>query len=322
MNNLRLTIVVPVYEVEEYIETCISSLLVCNRTDYEILIVNDGTKDRSIEVVKEKFTDPRIRIIEQQNAGLSAARNLGLAQARGEYIWFFDSDDWAETKEIPLIIEELHDVDFVFFNSYFINYDHKDTQIIIELKGRPTTIEELIKSKYFFCTPYYIFRKAFLQQNNLCFEVGILHEDSLFTPIMITYAKAIKCFNKPVYHHRFREGSITHSKASPKRIMDLMYILKMLVDFGDNYVDSAIRLKWGVCIAQIINSVMFLSQNCEDRSVVTALRNFINHDTRLLHYLKEAGINNKIMRLIAKLYFNRLFDVYSFLYRLRYYSRN
>lgn len=318
MNNIKLSIVVPVYEVEEYIETCISSLLVYNRKDYEILIVNDGTKDKSIEIVKQKFIDARIRIIVQQNAGLSAARNLGMKEARGEFIWFFDSDDWAETEEIPSIIDELQDVDFIFFSSYYMNYEDKTTQIIKELDGKPTNIEELICSQFFCCAPYYIFRKEFLLLNNLTFKVGLLHEDSLFTPIMITYAKKIKCHNRPVYHHRCREGSITHSKVSPKRIMDLMYILKTLVEFGENNVNTSIKLEWGLCIAQTLNSVMFQAQQCDDKKVIAELRNYINHEPRLLYYLKNAGMNNKIMRRLALLTRNRLFDVYSVLYRLRY----
>ena len=90
---MKLSIIVPVYNVEKYIIKCIDSLLLNNTNDYEIIVVNDGTKDRSIELVKNKFCDSKIRIVEQENQGLSAARNTGVAEAMGDYIWFVDSDD-------------------------------------------------------------------------------------------------------------------------------------------------------------------------------------------------------------------------------------
>ena len=116
---MKLSIIVPVYGVEKYIEQCIASLLTPGCNDYEIIVVNDGTKDKSIEIVEQSFTDPRIRIIHKENGGLSSARNLGIREAQGEYVWFFDSDDWAETQSIPDIVSRLNDVDCLYFKSYF-----------------------------------------------------------------------------------------------------------------------------------------------------------------------------------------------------------
>ena len=108
-----LSIIVPVYNVEPYIKKCIASLLVPNCDEYEIIVVNDGTKDNSINIIRKNFDDSRIRIIEQDNAGLSAARNRGIREACGEYIWCFDSDDWAEPDAISQIISELNGEDLI-----------------------------------------------------------------------------------------------------------------------------------------------------------------------------------------------------------------
>lgn len=89
MNNMykkKLSIIVPVYNVEKYIVKCISSLLEQNYDDYEIIIVNDGTKDNSINLIQQHFNDSKLRIINQTNQGLSVARNTGLAESCGEYI--------------------------------------------------------------------------------------------------------------------------------------------------------------------------------------------------------------------------------------------
>ena len=85
---MKLSIIIPVYQVEKYVKKCVSSLLIPNRNDYELIIINDGTKDRSIEIVEQSFSDSRIRIIHQKNAGLSAARNRGIRAAKGLYFWF------------------------------------------------------------------------------------------------------------------------------------------------------------------------------------------------------------------------------------------
>ena len=99
-----ISIVVPVYNVEEYINECIESIQKQTYTNLEILVINDGTKDRSIEVIKDLMNDPRIQVINQSNQGLSGARNTGMRAAKGKYISLIDSDD----KVKPTFIEELY----------------------------------------------------------------------------------------------------------------------------------------------------------------------------------------------------------------------
>ena len=117
MNNTFLTIVIPVYNVEKYIEKC---LLSCVHQDipsdsYEIIVVNDGTKDNSLRIAESiATTHSNISIVSQQNKGLSAARNTGLKLAKGNYIWFIDSDDWIEDNCLSSICQRLaQDIDIL-----------------------------------------------------------------------------------------------------------------------------------------------------------------------------------------------------------------
>ena len=103
---MKISVVVPVYNVENYISKCVSTLLNQGYDDYEIIIVDDGSKDRSIEIVKNTFKDSRIKIIRQENKGLSGARNTGLRAASGDYVWFVDSDDWIEENCLPEIVND------------------------------------------------------------------------------------------------------------------------------------------------------------------------------------------------------------------------
>jgi hypothetical protein len=139
---------------------------------------------------------------------------------------------------------------------------------------------------------------------------------------MVTHAKTNKCYKTPVYHHRFRDGSITHSEVSPKRIKDLIYIIKSLTRYGNEAIPSSIKYKWGYCIAQTLNSVLFLSQKCNHKEATDELKMFVNHNSSAINYLYHAGMNNRILAMGAIIFNGQLYQIYKFLYRFRYYKIN
>lgn len=317
MDRIKLSIIVPVYNVERYIKKCIASLLVEGENNYEIVIVNDGTKDHSIEVVKENFNDSRIRYIEQENGGLSAARNHGIAVARGEYIWCVDSDDWVESKEIPQMIALLDgEIDILYFGSYFSDSESTGETMQASIDNYAATGKELACTSFEHCAPYYLMRKQMLDENNLRFTEGILHEDSLFTPIMITYCGKVLRYDNPVYHHLQRDGSITHT-VSAKRIYDMMYVIKTLVAYGDTLPED-IRWKWGRCIAQITDGVLLCSKSCKDSEAKEKLKQYLNNNSPVIEYLAHSGRNNRIMARLASITGGRLYQVYGILSKIRY----
>lgn len=319
-NTLLLSIIVPVYNVEKYIENCISSLLVPDCYDYEIIIVNDGTKDKSIDIVKKRFNDSRIRIIEQENAGLSAARNHGIEESKGAFFWCVDSDDWVETEEIRGILSELKketDLDLLYFNKYFKNFDISGAESLVELNNKAETGKGLACAGFSHCAPYYVIRKHLLIDNHLEFKEGILHEDSLFTPQMIPLCNQVLCYIPPVYHYRQREGTITHSIVNSKRLYDLIGVLQELVEYGESKISLDIKYKWGRCIAQLTNELLFLSQQCKDKNALVNVRSYVNKNWSILRYLFHGGRNNKIMSVFSYLSFGNLYDVYFLLYRIR-----
>ena len=100
----KISVIVPVYGVEDYIKKCIDSLVNQTFKDFEVLVVNDGTLDRSIDIIKESFNDKRIKILNKENGGLSDARNFALSYATGEYIMYVDSDDYVHEE----ILEKMY----------------------------------------------------------------------------------------------------------------------------------------------------------------------------------------------------------------------
>lgn len=314
---MKLSIIVPVYGVEKYIEKCISSLLIPNNNDYEIIIVNDGTKDKSIDIIEDTFSDSRIRIIHQDNAGLSAARNRGIQEAKGEYVWCFDSDDWAENEHIINIINMLDSCDVVALSHYYLNYEDVGKEI---LKGYSVCARnglELISQVFQPCAPYYIYKREILLKYGLRFKVGILHEDNLFTSTALPYMSKLKFYDSPVYHHRMRNESITHV-ISPKRISDIIYILDELLKYGKE-LPLKIRFKWGRCIVSSVNSLLFLTNQIHNSEIETLVNLYVDKNKALIEYLsKSSSFKNRVLGWTSVLMNGKVSKAYKLLYKIRY----
>lgn len=125
--KIKVSVIIPVYNVEEYIEKCLDSVVNQTLKEIEIIVVNDGTKDNSMKKIEKYFSDSRIKIINKQNGGQSSARNAGLAISKGEYISFIDSDDFIEEKMLEELYTESENTDIVFSDS--LNYNMIDNKI-------------------------------------------------------------------------------------------------------------------------------------------------------------------------------------------------
>lgn len=315
---IKLSIIVPVYGVEQYIEECIASLLIPERDDYEIIVVNDGTKDRSIDIIHSRFSDSRIRIINQKNQGLSAARNHGIREAHGQYVWMFDGDDWAETEHLSKIIDTLKEEDVLVFSSYYINYiDEAKETVRTETLSAATGLE-LCSKNHYHAVPFYIYRRQVLLDNTLWFTEGILHEDSLFTPIALPYMSEIQYFHSPVYHYRQRSGSITKN-ISTKRIQDMIYVVNSLVEHGETCIPKNKKYNWGICVTDVLHNLLKTTIEGADTETKKMVRNFVNGNKKVLQYLIHSNsFNNRMMGILSYLAWGNLSGVYHLLYKIRY----
>ena len=236
---MKLSIVVPTYNVEKYIARCLNSLhnQDVKHDTYEIIVVNDGSTDHSLEVVQElTATWINVKIISQPNAGLSEARNTGLRLAKGEYIWFIDSDDWIEEYSLPIIMEHLKGLDILMIEHNLANDQSKTPNTIrYEIPNHLYTgIQILDQRNPQNCVPFYIYRKSLITDNQLCFKKGIYYEDSLFTPMILCYAQDIRFLSQPIYNYYQRPGSITNSRKTSKHCLDCIVIANELIDFIQN----------------------------------------------------------------------------------------
>ncbi|CAM4467537.1 glycosyltransferase [Paenibacillus typhae] len=224
MKYPQISIVVPIYNVEQYLERCMQSLVNQTYRNVEIILVNDGSTDGSSSICdKYENMDQRIQVIHKLNGGLSDARNFGLKVSRGEYVLFVDSDDYIELDAC----EKLYNVikqfssdapDLIIGNARKIHNDtttylmHKGTENYALLSGPNYMLKELKTESLHMAVWLNLYRNEFLKKNNLEFKVGLLHEDEQFTPRVLLKANNVICTDIIFYNYIIRSSSITMSK--------------------------------------------------------------------------------------------------------------
>jgi Glycosyltransferases involved in cell wall biogenesis len=233
-----ISLIIPVYNVEQYLEDCLNSVVAQTFHDYEVICVNDGSTDGSKWILEEyQRKCPQIKIISQSNKGLSAARNAGIQAAKGDYLFFLDSDDWIEPNTLEMLARKQSGEDLICFNGRRSFEDgtieEPDSGIEeMQLTGWEYYNKYALVSRkfHFVCSVLRLYRREYLLQNNLFFENGIYHEDNLFTPVACYYAQTVKVIPDCLYTYRIREGSIT-TTINFKRIKDLIWIDNKLATF-------------------------------------------------------------------------------------------
>lgn len=251
---MLLSIIIPVYKVEKYIRNTLESIFSqeVDSTQFEVIVVNDGTPDNSMSIVSEfKNNYSNLHIINQTNQGLSCARNSGLHIAQGTFIWFVDSDDTVAPDSLNHlfnICQENQDTDILGFDIKKINESDQDEYIepiIFKAKNKNLYNKSFDKGEWgnkiqLAPVQRFIFRHQFLIEYNLNFYPGIYHEDIEFMARALFFAKNIKMIPYQPYLYLIRtRGSIMSSK-DIKSVEDIKKIIELLIEFKNN---NAIRIK-------------------------------------------------------------------------------
>ena len=217
---MKISVILPVYNSEKYIRKAIESVLNQTFSDFELIIVNDGSTDNTLDIIKS-FEDDRITIINQSNQGPGAARNNALKIARGQYVMYLDSDDWYHERALEISYNEItkHDADMTFFQ--MINYNNGEVyeNDWFDLK----TFDESFENRAFSPkeTPGSIFdlsvgvcqkiySREFLNKIDAKFPEGIFFEDMPFFYYVYLKAERVSIIKKHLYYRRKHDESITH----------------------------------------------------------------------------------------------------------------
>ena len=236
---MKFSIIIPIYNVEQYLCDCLDSVLNQSFSDWEAICVNDGSTDGSAAILEEYVVkDKHFKIVTQPNGGLSSARNRGMEMAKGDYIVFLDSDDWLELGALETLAKNLDGEDMICFSGRRYFEDEKDYRQSDNLNERCYSSGmdyyngNALQSRdfAFVCVVLRAYRRDFLVRSHLLFKQGIYHEDNLFTPIACYFAQKVKQINNCLYDYRVRANSIMTTN-NTKRLHDLMETANVLAAF-------------------------------------------------------------------------------------------
>ncbi len=227
----KVSIIVPIYNVEMYIGKCLETLVNQTLKDIEIILVNDGSKDGSAEIAKKylKKYPEKIIYLEKENGGLSDSRNYGLPHAKGEYIAFLDSDDYVEENMYEEMYElaKKEDSDMVQCNFYW-EYPDKNKKKIGELRQYSNKKEMLVKTRVEAWNK--LIKREILEQNpEIKFPKGLRYEDVEFTYKLVPYVEKVSILNKPFIHYIQRGNSISNTQN--ERTKEIFNVLDNVIKY-------------------------------------------------------------------------------------------
>lgn len=224
-----ISIIIPVYNVEKYIRRCLDSISNQDFTEWECILIDDGSNDNSGKTCDEySKLDNRFKVIHQTNKGVSAARNAGLDSAKGEWITFVDSDDWVEDCYLSELFSNVNGADFVICNNIIDEYKKKT---VIKHFNVPQLKEELLGAfpthNHFLGTPWNkLFRTSIIKNNNLLFPTNIKYnEDLLFTFQYCYYSSSFKSVNSNLYHYNHQNETSTTNNIDLSTFSDKCFVI-------------------------------------------------------------------------------------------------
>ena len=288
-----VSIIIPVYQVEKYLDKCVASVVNQTYTNLEIILIDDGSPDNCPAICdKWKSRDPRITVIHQQNGGLSVARNKGLKLASGEFIGFVDSDDWIEPEMYKILLTALleteADIAFCKFQSETESTKavrSKQASNERKIYSRKEALEMQLRGHIASAVWNKIYRRNIL--SNISFPEGKICEDHLWTPLVIGNAKLIVCVNHSLYHYFQRPDSlIRNNKLAVKRGLDRIELCKQRT----NYIRKNYPALAGIANLELLNLL-----SSEYIKIKLNSHGF-DEDGRILRELHqiflESGVNN------------------------------
>ena len=313
-----LSIIIPMYKVEPFIEKCLNSCLCqdISKEEYEIVCVNDGSPDKSADIAKQiAKNNTNIRVIDRPNGGLSAARNTGIDNALGEYLFFVDSDDWIEANCLQKIVSVLNAEKPDVLCICAANVLGYCLQRRMDYTGfNSVSGPESMLTHTSSCAPFQIVRKAHLCENNIRFFEGIYHEDVEYTPRMRYFAKKVSYLNDIIYYVYQNPNSITRT-INVKKVYDVITVVAPHIhEFAEKYVDNKYRGVYNEIIASAINTV--LSRNYPLGNADKQKVNKILSENRYFYadFCNTSLLRYKIEGFLFKIFPKHVIEVFNFLH--------
>lgn len=241
----KISVIIPVYNVEPYLRECLDSVVNQTLRDIEIICVNDGSTDNSGAILAEYAAqDKRITIITQENRGLSAARNVGMDVAKGKYIYFIDSDDYIDLDALEILHDRAEELELDLLCYDFINFcdgiEGEPWQLVRHEYGGVQRGEELLRrmrdeNAYAIAVWTMLYHRVYLQKIGARFREGAIYEDITFTAFAMLNANRVSHIGQKLYHYRIRPNSITQTTLSSRDIHGYLMAFQDALSYGLRY---------------------------------------------------------------------------------------
>ena len=218
---MKVSVIIPIYNVERYLAECLDSLVNQTLEDIEIICVNDGSTDSSKHIIEEYCQkDSRVILVDKENGGVSSARNAGLQKVTGEYIAFVDSDDYLDDHALEYLYSEASkdDLDQLYYaaevfyddcheHEYSFSYQRKGDYSKVTT-GRDLFVKLIANWEFKPVVVLALNKAEFIKKHGLTFLEGFIHEDNSFTIQSMFFAERVRCINEALYKRRVRKDSI------------------------------------------------------------------------------------------------------------------
>lgn len=309
----KISVIVPIYNSEKYISKCIESILKQSYSNFELILVDDGSLDNSLFICKNYERDKRVKIIQQDNQGVSKARNIGISIATGEWITFIDSDDEIEENMLDTMVQELKDeeIDFIFtgFKKFYFSEKGLKKQEKYSCNSKIMYIKDFFNNISLYLENCLLqgpceklFKKEILNKYNIFFPEDMSYgEDTYFVYDYLKYINKISCINQMFYHYNVYEKKDSLNSIFRKDKFEITILLNnKLKNLLNNYLEYQ-------KIEQIFNNNLYISyinfcnelcKSNKDKSFkISILKDLNNKDIvkKFCKSIKEKRIQDKIV---------------------------
>ncbi len=296
---MRYSIIVPAYNTEKYIDKCLKSIFSNTYKNFEVIIVNDGSTDKTEDIINKYIKKyDNIIYIKQKNMGLSLARNNGVRKATGDYLLFIDSDDYVEKNLLENINKNIDDLDVlryqlnIVFNDKIIPYEEKEFNVTDGIDA----FEKIVKYKFIEMAALYVINRKYYLDNNFMFEKDVYHEDYGLLPLVIATAKKVKSINYLGYNYVQRDGSIMSSNDTEKmkkKMDDMLFLFTKAIKYLDNIPNSQ-NVK-----SFYANSIIDKYNSLSDELKKEYIKKI--KDLKVISYLSNDSFKRKIKKILYEI---------------------
>jgi glycosyltransferase involved in cell wall biosynthesis len=310
MNNIPLiSFIIPVYNAELYLNKCVDSILSSNSNDIEVILVDDGSTDKSSKICDEYAKNNLIiKTVHQKNNGVASARNTGINASSGKYLFFVDNDDWIDGKQLTHVIQILKDMNIdLVINRYLIVDGQKESlgngfidKKYIDKKTTKEVLSYFIKNRINIMAPWeYIVKKEIIIKNNLSFkseQTGT--DDSYFSPVLFCNCSSFYLNENVIYFWRFRQDSQGKTQDSPTYVLKMVSTINSLSEFLKTTKEKHKTDYIYFSIYKNIYSLLGEYYNYSNNEKET-LKNWYGNNVILIkESLKQSGLFHKILNKI------------------------